>query len=80
MDIPLQPVSKPIREFVRAVDLLLHEISEKSDFNDFERLLLTSYANRLSAANSVLQSRALKQEAKDLRNRSINSAPLPLIK
>ena len=80
MDIPLQPVSKPVREFVRATDLLLHEISEKSDFNDFEKLLLTSYANRITAANIVLQSRALKQEAKDLRNRSINSSSLPLTK
>ena len=67
MEIPMQPVSKQVREFIRAADLLLKEINENEDFNNFEKVLLTSYANRLNAANTLLQSRALQREARDLR-------------
>jgi hypothetical protein len=67
MEIPMQPVSKQVREFIRAADLLLKEINENEDFNNFEKVLLTSYANRLNAANTLLQSRPLQREAQDLR-------------
>ena len=67
MEIPMQPVSKQVREFIRAADLLLKEINENEDFNNFEKVLLTSYANRLNAANTLLQSRALQREAQERR-------------
>ena len=65
----MQPVSKEVREFVRAADLLLQQINEKGHFNDFEKLLLTSYATRLHAANTLLQSIAVQREAQALCQR-----------
>ena len=50
----MQPVSKEVREFIRAIDVLLKEINENGNFNTFEKVLLASYANRLNAANTLL--------------------------
>jgi hypothetical protein len=65
MEIPMQPVSKEVREFIRAADLLLQQIIEKADFNNFEKVLLISYATRLNSGNALLQSRALQREAQE---------------
>ena len=55
LDVPMQPVSKQVRDFVRAADLLLQQINEKGHFNDFEKVLLTSAATRLNSANTLLE-------------------------
>ena len=80
MEIPMQPVSKQVREFIRAADLLLKEINENEDFNNFEKVLLTSYANRLNAANTLLQSRALQREAQNLRQGHEQPVSQPVFK
>jgi hypothetical protein len=74
MEIPMQPVSKEVREFIRATDILLKEINENGELNNFEKVLLISYANRLNAANTLLQSRALQREAQYLHQGHEHSA------
>jgi len=80
METPMQPVSKQVREFIRAADLLLKEINENEDFNNFEKVLLTSYANRLNAANTLLQSRALQRKAQNLRQGHKHPVSQPVFK
>jgi hypothetical protein len=80
MEIPMQPISKSIREFIRAADVLLQDINEDYNCNDFEKVLLTSYANRLNAANTVLQSRALQREAQEWRKTREQLRPQPIFK
>lgn len=63
----MQPVSKQVREFIRATDLLLQDVNANCEFNDFEKVLLASYATRLTAAATILQSKSLQREAVDLR-------------
>jgi hypothetical protein len=78
MEIPMQQVSKAIREFIRAADILLQDINDNCDCNEFEKVLLTSYANRLNAANTVLESRALKREAQEWRKTHEQLIPKPI--
>jgi hypothetical protein len=80
MEIPMQPVSKEVREFIRATDVLLKEINENGNFNNFEKVLLASYANRLNAANTLLQSRALQREAQELRQEHEEPVSQPAFK
>jgi hypothetical protein len=80
MEIPMQPVGKEIREFIRAADLLLNKINENGDFNNFEKVLLTSYATRLNAANTLLQSRALQRTAQDFRQHHKQPVAQPVFK
>lgn len=76
----MQQVSKQIRDFVRAADLLLQQINEKGHFNDFEKLLLTSYATRLNAGNTLLESIAVQGEAQALRQRGEARGSQPVFK
>jgi len=76
----MQPVSKEVREFIRAIDVLLREINENGSFNNFEKVLLASYANRLNAANTLLQSRALRREAQDLHQEHDEPVSQPVVK
>jgi hypothetical protein len=80
MEIPMQPVSKEVREFIRAIDVLLKEINENGNFNTFEKVLLASYANRLNAANTLLQSRALRREAQELHQEHDEPVSQPVFK
>ena len=67
MEIPMESVRKQVREFIRAADVLLQQINENGEFNGFEMVLLSGYATRLNSANTILQSKALMREAKNLR-------------
>ncbi|HKN87649.1 MAG TPA: hypothetical protein VJV04_12370 [Nitrospiraceae bacterium] len=67
MEIPMESVRKQVREFIRAADVLLQQINENGEFNGFEMVLLSCYAARLNSANTILQSKALMREAKNLR-------------